>query len=144
MKESNDKAIRMNMNSERKHINVVAAVIRRGNMVFATQRGYGDYKDWWEFPGGKTEPGETPEAALVREIFEELATEITVDEYLTTVEYEYPEFHLSMDCYWCSVKAGRLTLLEHEAAKWLPMDNLRQVRWLPADVLVIEEIERIL
>ena len=127
---------------EKKTIKVVAAIIRKDNTVFATQRGYGDYKDWWEFPGGKIEPGETPEAALVREIKEELASEIEVDQYLTTVEHDYPEFHLSMDCYWCGVKSGKLTLLEHEAAKWLPLDNLRQVNWLPADVKVVEAIEK--
>ena len=127
---------------EKKTIKVVAAIIRKDNNVFATQRGYGDYKDWWEFPGGKIEPGETPEAALAREIKEELDSEIDVDQYLTTVEHDYPEFHLSMDCYWCGVKSGKLTLLEHEAAKWLPLDNLRQVNWLPADVKVVEAIEK--
>ena len=126
---------------DRKTIHVVAAVIRRGNEIFATQRGYGDYKDWWEFPGGKVESGESPEEALVREIREELDTSIEVEEFLTTVEYDYPAFHLVMDCYWCKVKEGRLTLLEHEAAKWLPADQLRQVRWLPADVLVVTSIE---
>ena len=130
------------MKSEKKIIQVVAAIIRRDNEIFATQRGYGDYKDWWEFPGGKVERGETPEQALAREIREELAAEITVGDYLTTVEYDYPEFHLSMACYWCSVKEGRLTLLEHEAARWLPLDHLRQVNWLPADIMVIEAIER--
>ena len=130
------------MAEERKKIKVVAAVIREGDKVFATQRGYGIYKDWWEFPGGKIEPGEAPEVALTREIREELATEIYVDQYLMTVEYDYPEFHLSMDCFWCRIKEGSLTLLEHEAAKWLPLDDLRQVNWLPADVLVVEEIER--
>ena len=125
-----------------KIIHVVAAVIVQDGKVFATQRGYGNYKDWWEFPGGKIEAGEMPEQALVREIREELAAEITVDKYLTTVEYDYPEFHLSMACYWCSVKEGHLTLLEHEAARWLPIENLRQVNWLPADVLVVHEIER--
>ena len=122
-------------------IHVVAAIIRRGNEIFATQRGYGAYKDWWEFPGGKIEPGETPEEALAREIKEELATYITVDKYITTVEYDYPEFHLVMDCFWCSIKNGDLTLLEHEAAKWLPLDELRQVNWLPADEEVISIIE---
>ena len=102
--------------TEMKTIKVVAAIIRKENCVFATQRGYGDYKDWWEFPGGKVELGETPEEALVREIKEELASEIVVERYLTTVEHDYPEFHLSMACYWCSVKSGKLTLLEHEAA----------------------------
>ena len=127
---------------KKKLIKVVAAVIRKDNKVFATQRGYGDYKDWWEFPGGKIEPGETPEAALAREIREELDSEIDVEQYLTTVEHDYPEFHLSMDCFWCAVTSGKLTLLEHEAAKWLPLDNLRQVNWLPADVKVVEAIEK--
>ena len=126
---------------DRKHIKVVAAVIRNGGRVFATQRGYGPYKDWWEFPGGKIEPGETPEMALVREIKEELNTEIAADRFLTTVEYDYPEFHLSMDCFWCHIREGSLTLLEHEAARWLPVDDLRQVNWLPADILVVEAIE---
>ena len=130
-----------------KSIRVVAAVIRSVNeddvpVVFATQRGYGDYKDWWEFPGGKIESGETPEEALVREIREELAAGITVERFLTTVEYDYPEFHLSMDCFWCSLSEGHFTLLEHEAAKWLPLDDLRQVNWLPADVLVSEAIHQ--
>ncbi len=129
------------MENEKKSIRVVAAVIRKGHEVFATQRGYGNYKDWWEFPGGKIESGETPEEALSREIREELTADISVEEYLTTVEYDYPEFHLSMECYWCSVKEGQLVLLEHEAARWLPLNDLRQVNWLPADVLVIDEIE---
>ena len=124
-----------------KTIKVVAAVIRRGDRIFATQRGYGDYKDWWEFPGGKIEAGETPEEALVREIREELDAAIAVEGYIMTVEYDYPAFHLSMDCYWCSLKEEHLTLLEHEAARWLPLDNLRQVNWLPADMLVIDAIE---
>ena len=124
-----------------KTIKVVAAVIRRGDRIFATQRGYGDYKDWWEFPGGKIEAGETPEEALVREIREELDAAIAVEGYIMTVEYDYPAFHLSMDCYWCSLKEAHLTLLEHEAARWLPLDDLRQVNWLPADVLVIDAIE---
>ena len=124
-----------------KTIKVVAAIIRKDNKVFATQRGYGDYKDWWEFPGGKVEPGETPEDAIVREIREELDTVITVERFLTTVEHDYPEFHLSMDCYWAKIESGRLTLLEHEAARWLPLDDLWQVRWLPADVKVVEAIE---
>ena len=124
----------------KKIIHVVAAIIRRGNEIFATQRGYGEYKDWWEFPGGKIEPGETAEEAVVREIKEELDTEVNVDKYITTVEYDYPGFYLIMDCFWCSIKEGHLTLLEHEAAKWLPLDNLRQVNWLPADVEVIDAI----
>ena len=126
----------------KKSIKVVAAVIRKGNYVFATQRGYGEYKDWWEFPGGKIEEGETPENALVREIKEELDSDITVGTLLTTVEHDYPSFHLSMDCYWCNVKSGKITLLEHEAAKWLPLDDLWQVNWLPADVKVVEAIEK--
>lgn len=126
----------------KKTIHVVAAIIRRGNEIFATQRGYGEYKDWWEFPGGKIEPGETAEEAVVREIKEELDTEVNVDKYITTVEYDYPGFYLIMDCFWCSIKEGHLTLLEHEAAKWLPLDNLRQVNWLPADVEVIDAIEK--
>ncbi len=130
------------MEKHKRSIHVVAALIRRGSQVFASQRGYGNYKDWWEFPGGKIEAGERPEQALAREIHEELTVDISVDEYLTTVEYDYPEFHLTMACYWCSVRDGHLTLLEHQAAKWLPLNDLRQVRWLPADVLVIEEIEK--
>ena len=124
----------------RKTIRVVAAIIKKDNHIFATQRGYGAYKDWWEFPGGKIEKGETPQEALIREIKEELDTEITVDDYLMTVEYDYPEFHLSMDCFWCSVVSGHLSLLEHEAAKWLPLDDLKQVKWLPADIEIIEKI----
>ncbi len=127
---------------EKKIIHVVAAIIRKGNEIFATQRGYGTYKDWWEFPGGKIEAGETPEEALVREIEEELATEINVDKFITTVEYDYPEFYLIMDCFWCSVKHGELMLLEHEAAKWLPLDDLMQVKWLPADIEVVNMITR--
>ena len=130
-----------------KRVRVVAAIIcslndKNETVLFATQRGYGEYKDWWEFPGGKIENGESPEEALVREIHEELDAQITVNRFLTTVEYDYPEFHLSMDCFWCSLQNGHLTLLEHEAAKWLPLDNLRQVKWLPADILVVQEIER--
>lgn len=124
-----------------KTIRVAAAVIFHEGRLYATERGYGPWRDWWEFPGGKIENGETPEEALVREIHEELAAGIKVDRYLTTVEYDYPAFHLSMDCFWCSLAEGHLTLLEHQAAKWLPLDNLRQVNWLPADVLVIEAIE---
>ena len=130
------------MENNKKSISVVAAIIRRSQEVFATQRGYGDYKDWWEFPGGKIEEGETPEQALVREIREELSADIIVENYLTTVEYDYPEFHLTMACYWCSVLDGHLVLLEHEAARWLPLWDLRQVNWLPADLLVINAIEK--
>ncbi len=116
-----------------KHIEVVAAIIRKGDKVFATQRGYGDWKDWWEFPGGKMEQGETPEAALVREIREELDAEINVEKFLHTVEWDYPEFHLTMHCYICSLKTGALHLNEHEAARWLGADDIHSVRWLPAD-----------
>ena len=125
-----------------KIVRVAAAVICNGNEVLATQRGYGNYKDWWEFPGGKIEEGETSEEALVREIREELDINIKVTSFLKTVEYDYPEFHLSMDCYWCRIKKGHLKLLEHEAAKWLPLKDLRQVNWLPADLFVVETIER--
>ncbi len=125
----------------KKTVKVVAAIIKKNNEVFATQRGYGDFKDWWEFPGGKVELEEDPRAALVREIKEELDTDIVVGDYLTTVEYEYSDFYLSMDCFWCTVKSGKLELLEHEDAKWLPMDKLYQVKWLPADIEVIKAIE---
>ncbi len=128
--------------SKRKTINVVAALIHDRDMVLATQRGYGAYKDWWEFPGGKTRPGETLGEALEREILEELNVKIAVGNLFTTVEYDYPEFHLLMDCFWCRIEEGELTLLEHEAARWLPLSDLRQVRWLPADLMVIEKIEQ--
>ena len=123
-------------------IRVVAAIIEKDGKIFATQRGYGDYKDWWEFPGGKIEPGESPEGALVREIREELDTEISVGDFLTSVEYDYPKFHMTMDCFMCSIISGRLTLLEHEAARWLAADELWQVKWLPSDIRVIEELEK--
>lgn len=123
-----------------KSIKVVAAIIINDGRLFATQRGYGAWKDWWEFPGGKVEAGETAEEALKREIREELDTEISVDEFLMTVEYDYPEFHLSMDCFLCSVVSGNLTLLEHEAAKWLPLTDPLQVRWLPSDIEVVEKL----
>ena len=116
-----------------KTIEVVAAIIRKGDKIFATQRGYGDWKDWWEFPGGKMEPGETPEAALVREIREELSAEIRVDAFLHTVDYDYPQFHLTMHCYLCSLASEALHLNEHEAARWLGATDLHSVRWLPAD-----------
>ena len=121
-----------------KTIEVVAAIIRDGNRIFATQRGYGDWKDYWEFPGGKIEPGETPEDALIREIREELGAEIAVDSYLTTVEYDYPAFHLHMRCYLTHVTNGELILKEHEAARWLSKDELDSVAWLPADQTMIE------
>lgn len=123
-----------------KTIRVVAAVIREGGRVFATQRGYGPYKDGWEFPGGKIEPGETPEQALVREIREELDTEIAVGEKLAQVEYDYPEFHLSMGCYLCAVRSGPLTLKEHESAKWLRPDEMDTVDWLPADRSLVRQL----
>lgn len=123
-----------------KTVKVVAAIIINNNRVFATQRGYGEFKDGWEFPGGKIEPGEMPQEALVREIKEELDTEIEVKDYLETVEYDYPEFHLSMDCFFCEIKSGDLVLKEHEAAKWLTAETLDSVDWLPADKEVIEEI----
>lgn len=121
-----------------KHIEVVAAIIRKRDMIFATQRGYGEWKDWWEFPGGKMEVGETPEVALVREIREELSAEINVDEFLCTVKYDYPQFHLTMHCYLCSLMTDSLHLNEHEAARWLSKDELDSVKWLPADVKVVE------
>ena len=125
-----------------KQIEVVAAIIRdEEGCVFATQRGLGEWKDWWEFPGGKIEAGETPEEALKREIQEELETEICVDEFLCTVEYDYPKFHLTMHCYWCHIESGSLTLNEHEAARWLTRDELGSVKWLPADVEVVEKMK---
>ena len=116
-----------------KTIHVVAAIICDGDRIFATQRGYGAWKDYWEFPGGKVEPGETPEEALHREILEELDTAIAVGDKITTIEYDYPEFHLSMECFLATVTAGSLVLKEHEAAKWLKKDELDTVNWLPAD-----------
>ena len=126
--------------NERKHIEVVAAIILRDGRIFATQRGYGEWKDWWEFPGGKIEPGESTEDALKREIREELATEIEVEKLLTTVEYDYPKFHLTMHCYLCTIISGDLSLLEHEDARWLAIDELDNVKWLPADKDVIEKL----
>ena len=126
-----------------KHINVVAAVIIRNGRIFATQRGYGEWKDWWEFPGGKIEPGESPEEALLREIREELAVDIVIDRHLTTVDYDYPAFHLTMHCYICHLKDTiQPHLLEHEAARWLGRDELEEVKWLPADVEVVKALNR--
>ena len=150
-----------------KQIEVVAAIIRKGDKIFATQRGYGEWKDWWEFPGGKMEDGETPEEALVREIREELSTEISVDGFLCTVEFDYPKlasgracsrseeskqallssrstaaFHLTMHCYLCSLLTEALHLNEHEAAKWLAMEEIDSVKWLPADLEVVENLKR--
>ena len=125
---------------ERKNIEVVAAIICKEDQIFATQRGYGEWKDWWEFPGGKMEAGETPEEALVMEIREELSTEISVDEFLCTVEYDYPQFHLSMHCYICSLLTESLHLNEHEAARWLKNNELDSVKWLPADKIIVEQL----
>ena len=128
-----------------KTVRVVAAVIKSTNenkepIIFATQRGYGDFKGGWEFPGGKIEEGETSEQALKREIMEELDTEISVGELIDTIEYDYPQFHLSMDCFWCEIVSGNLVLKEHEAARWLTKKQLNDVKWLPADVTLIEKI----
>ena len=120
-----------------KKIEVVAAIIRRDDRIFATQRGYGEFKDWWEFPGGKMEPGESPEEALVREIREELDAEISVDKFLSTIDWDYPSFHLTLHCYLCSLLSEALHLNEHEAARWLGADELSSVRWLPADYAVL-------
>lgn len=124
-----------------KTVRVVAAVIKNKNKILATQRGYGEFKGGWEFPGGKIEEGETPQEALVREIKEELDTEIAVGNLIDTIEYEYPTFHLSMDCFWCEIITGNLELKEHEAAKWLTKDNLDSVEWLPADITLIESVK---
>ena len=130
-----------------KTIRVVAAIIKDTNkngepIIFATQRGYGDIKDGWEFPGGKIEEGETPQEALQREIMEELNTEIKVGELIDTIEYDYPTFHLSMDCFWAEVVSGEIVLKEHEAAKWLTKEELDSVDWLPADIALIEEVKK--
>jgi len=132
-----------------KTISVVAAVIIRTasdgtKEVFATQRGYGEFKDGWEFPGGKIEAGESPESALAREIREELATEISVGDYIDTIEYDYPAFHLSMRCYECTVISGKLELLEHENAAWLTRESLRSVKWLPADITILDKVEELI
>ena len=123
-----------------KTIEVVAAIIRKGDKVFATQRGYGDWKDWWEFPGGKMEPGETPQEALLREIREELDTEISIDKFLYTVEWDYPQFHLTMHCFMSSLLSDDIHLNEHEAARWLGKDEIHSVNWLPADGMLLPMI----
>lgn len=135
----------MGDNDNMKTIRVVAAIIKTINedgepIIFATQRGYGEFKGGWEFPGGKIEEGETPQEALVREIKEELNVEIEVGELLDVVEYDYPNFHLSMDCFICKIKSGDLVLNEHEAAKWLTKETLDSVEWLPADLGLIEKL----
>lgn len=127
-----------------KQIEVVAAIIRKDDKIFATQRGYGEWKGWWEFPGGKMEAGETLEDALKREIREELSAEICVDEFLCTVEYDYPAFHLTLHCYLCSLLTETFHLNEHEAARWLSASELKSVEWLPADWGIIETIQRLL
>ena len=127
-----------------KEIEVVAAIIRKGDCIFATQRGYGEWKDWWEFPGGKMEAGETREKALRREIREELSAEISVDDFLCTVEYDYPKFRLRMHCFLCSLLSDGLSLNEHEAAKWLQKDEMDSVKWLPADLKVLEKKRKML
>ncbi len=132
-----------------KTIRVVAAVIKSVNekgepIILATQRGYGDLKGGWEFPGGKIEPGEMPQAAIKREIMEELAAEITVGKWIDTIEYDYPTFHLSMDCFWCEIVNGDLILKEHEAARWLTREQLDDVEWLPADITIIDKIAAVM
>lgn len=127
-----------------KTIEVVAAIIKDGNKIFATQRGYGEFKDGWEFPGGKIEDGESPQEALVREIKEELDVEISVQELFDTVEYDYPEFHLTMDCFISSLKAGEIVLNEHEDARWLSKEEFDTVAWLPADEGLIEKLKKVL
>lgn len=127
-----------------KQIQVVAVVLKQDDKIYTTQRGYGEFKGMWEFPGGKIEPGESKEAALIREIKEELDTEIIVGAYIDTVEYDYPTFHLTMDCFWGTVKKGDLTLKEHMAAKWLSKAELDSVEWLPADISLIEKIKSLM
>ena len=124
-----------------KNIKVVAAIIKKDNKYFVTQRGYGDYKDWWEFPGGKIEEGETPEEALIREIKEELDADIIIEKYLCTVEHDYPKFHIKMDCYICSLVSDDITLKEHEAAKWLTIDEIDMVELLPIDIKILEKLK---
>ena len=130
------------MSEQRKHIEVVAAIIKKDNTILATQRGYGDLKDGWEFPGGKIEPGEAHDEALIREIKEELDIEIEIDTYIDTVEYDYPQFHLTMHCYKCRILDGQLMLKEHEASKWVSQDELNEIDWLAADRIVVERMRK--
>ena len=127
-----------------KTIRVVAAVIRKQDRIFATQRGYGEFKDGWEFPGGKVEKGETKEEALIREIKEELDTVIKVDSYLDTIEYDYPDFHLSMDCFICSIVEGNLVLKEHEDSKWIKKEEIDTLNWLPADLIILDKVKEMM
>ena len=127
-----------------KTIKVVAAVIKSNDEIFVTQRGYGEFKDGWEFPGGKVEKGETKEEALIREIKEELDTVIKVDSYLDTIEYDYPDFHLSMDCFICSVVEGNLVLKEHEDSKWIKKEEIDTLNWLPADLIILDKVKEMM
>lgn len=140
---NNNHKPQIDTNQDRKRIEVVAAIIQDGDKIFATQRGYGEFKDGWEFPGGKMEPGETAQEALVREIKEELDTEIAVGDLIDTVEYDYPKFHLTMHCFLCTIISGDLVLKEHEAAKWLTKDTLDSVDWLPADEGLIDRLRQL-
>lgn len=126
------------------HIEVVAAIIQKDDKIFASQRGYGEWKDWWEFPGGKIETGETFENALKREILEELSTDININKFFCTVDYDYPKFHLTMHCYLCSLQNDAMHLNEHEAARWLSKNELDSVKWLPADIEIIKQLKQIL
>lgn len=147
LKESNElkkQFLKRMKENKRKTVEVVAAIIQKDEYIFATQRGYGEFKDGWEFPGGKIEQGETPKEALVREIKEELNTEINVGKLLDIVEYDYPGFHLTMHCFMCTIKSGNLELKEHEAAKWLTKETLDDVDWLPADEGLIEKIRGVM
>lgn len=126
-----------------KRIEVVAGIIKNGEKIFATQRGYGEFKGFWEFPGGKIEANETRKQALARELKEELAIDVKVENFLCTINYDYPTFHLTMHCFYCSIVKGELTLLEHQSAKWLKVNELDSVKWLPADIKVIEILKNI-
>ena len=125
-----------------KIVKLIAEVIRNGDKIFVTARGYGDYKGQWEFPGGKIEYDETPQQALIREIKEELDTDMEVGSLIGTIEYDYPTFHMSMDCFWCKIISGSLVLKEAQAARWLTKDTLYSVTWLPADIIIVEEVRK--